>query len=312
MQRRQLLQLLATTPALSLAQVAGEELVIAANQTTIESAALLIQKIPGVRVVPVANGRVASGQLVAGTVDAATGSETQAIFNTFVRPELRVVLTLAECRYRMVARKSAGVLSSADLRGKRIAFTPGTSSHYFLVDMLRSVGLQMGDITSVLLEATEMPQALVERRIDAMAMWEPQPQVALELLGDDGVVLINPRPGAYVERFGINTTATVLADPRRRAMLVNAFRSISDMSRKLSASPATYWPALSKAIGMPVDVIEKVWPQFRFPASLQERPLLTTLATMDPWAAAHAKKDVRSPEAMAIFVDASVARDAGL
>jgi NitT/TauT family transport system substrate-binding protein len=156
------------------AHAAEDELVIAVNQTTLESAALLIQKIPGVRVKPMPTGRAASAQLIAGTVDAATGNETQALLSSVSRPELRVVLTLAECRYRVVGRRSAGIAGVADLRGKRIAYTPNTSSQYFLLDVLRSCGVAMGEITPVLLEPTEMPPALAEGRIDAMVVWEPQ------------------------------------------------------------------------------------------------------------------------------------------
>ncbi|HTQ99959.1 MAG TPA: hypothetical protein VMH83_08210, partial [Candidatus Acidoferrum sp.] len=120
MQRRHLLQLLAVTAAPKLVQAADAELRVAVNQTTIESAPFFIQQIPGIRVVPVPNGRVASAQLVSGMVDAATGSETQALLNSVLQPDLRIVLTLSECRYRIVARKSAGIQALADLRGKRV------------------------------------------------------------------------------------------------------------------------------------------------------------------------------------------------
>lgn len=312
MQRRHLLQLLAATPFLGPVHASEDEFVIAANQTTIESAALLIQKIPGVRVIPVASGRVASAQLVAGTVDASTGNETQATVNSFARPELRIVLTLAECRYRMVARRSAGILSTADLRGKRVAFTLGTSSQYFLFDVLRSAGLQMNDITPVILEPTDMPAALVDGRIDAMAMWEPQPEVALRRLGDDGILLRNPGQDAYFERFGINTTAAVLANPQRRAALVKAARSIADMSREISANPQAYIPALAKAIDTSPDVIEKVWPQFRFPARLEAQGLVTTLSRMEPWAAAYAKQQARPMSTLIAMVDDSISKEAAL
>ena len=183
-------------------------------------------------------GRAASAELVAGTADAATGNKTQALLSSVARPELRVVLTLAECRYRVVARWSAGITGVADLRGKRIAYTPNTSSQYFLLDLLRLGGVAMGEIVPVLLEPAEMPAALAEGRIDAMAIWEPQPQVALERLGGDAVVLANPAPDAYVERFGLNTTAAVLGDPGRRVVLVNALRAINQMSRRACREPA--------------------------------------------------------------------------
>jgi NitT/TauT family transport system substrate-binding protein len=315
MRRRTFLQALAATSATSavpLARAAGDELIIAVNQTTIESAALLIQKIPGVLVRPLPSGRAASAQLIAATADAATGNETQALLSSVARPELRVVLTLTECRYRMVARRSAGIATVADLRGKRIAYTPNTSSQYFLLDVLRSGGVGMDEITPALLEPTDMPPALAEGRIDAMAIWEPQPQVAIERLGSDAIVLTNPAPDAYFERFGLNTTAAVLGNPARRAVLVNALRAINQMSRQLAADPRPTLPALSRALDTPVAVIEKVWPQFRFTARLDADALLATFGAMEPWAAAGAKRPPRTAAALAQVMDGSAAREAGL
>ena len=293
MQRRHLLQLLAASSMLPLARAAEAELVIAVNQTTLESAPLLVQMIPGIRVVPVPNGRAASAQLVSGMADAATGSETQALLNSIAQPELRIVLTLSECRYRMIARRSAGITTIADLRGKRIAQTPGTSSQYFLADMLAQGGLSVADVTLVTLEGPDMPAAIVAKQIDAMAMWEPHAQNAISMLAEDHIVLTHPN--AYFERFNLNTTTAVLNDPQRRAVLVNAVKSIADFSRQFSAAPQAWLPTLAQAINTPVDVINAVWPQFTFPATLQAEPLLNMLDAMEPWAAELAQGAIINP-----------------
>jgi NitT/TauT family transport system substrate-binding protein len=312
MQRRQLLGWLAASPLISVARADETLMPVAVNQTTIESGPLLIGNPPGIRVVRLPNGRAASAQLVAGKVDAATGSETQATLSSVLQPQLRVILTLAECHYRMVGRRSAGINGIADLRGKRVAYTPATSSEFFLLGMLGSAGMSFSDITPVKLEPEAMPQALVQRRADAMAMWEPHPQNAIDLLGKDAVVLTDPRkpPHAYFERFNLNTTTAVLNDPRRRASLVRSVRAIAEVSQELTAHPRRYWPALSKAVNAPVHIIEKAWPQFRFPARLDTESLLSVIADMEPWAAALQKRQPRSRDALAAIMDPSVAREA--
>ena len=310
MQRRKLLQLLAAAAATPLVRAADAELVVAVNQTTIESAPFFIQRIPGIRVVPVANGRAASAMLVSGMADAATGSETQALLNSIAQPELRIVLTLAECRYRMVARRSAGIQGIIDLRGKRVAQTPGTSSIYFLVDMLRMVGLTTADVTLVTMEGPDMPAALASKQIDAMAMWEPHAQNALDLLGTDRMILTHPN--AYFERFNLNTTTKVLNQPERRAVLVAAVKAIAEVSRQLEKTPAPFMPALSTAINTPVNTIENVWSQFRFPARLDQTGLMEILGKMEPWAAEVAKRNSRPPQALAPLIDVSIVKEAGL
>jgi sulfonate transport system substrate-binding protein len=312
MQRRRLLQLVALSSTLGstlgsasrLARAATADLVVAVNQTTIESAPFFTQAIPGIRVVPVPNGRAASAQLVSGMVDAATGSETQVLLNSSAQPDLRIVLTVAECRYRMVARRSAGVSNIADLRGKRIAHTPGTSSQFFLVDMLRTAQLTVKDVTLVTLEGPDMPKALSEKQIDAMAMWEPHSQLAIDQLGNDAVELTHAN--AYFERFNLNTTASVLADPAKRVLLLNAMTAIRQESQRLSQSPKPLWPALAAAINTSEDIIGKVWPQFRFPATLDAEPLLALLTRMEPWAAEVGKRPPRDQATLAQLIDTSL------
>lgn len=313
MQRRQFLRhITAATASLALpqARAVDGELAIAVNQTTVESAPLLLRPIPGIRVVPVPNGRVASAQLVSGMVDAATGSETQALLNSVAHPELRIVLTLSECRYRMVARRSAGIQALADLRGKRIAQTPGTSSQYFLADMLAKAGLTVADVTLITMEGPDMPAALADKTIDAMAMWEPHAQNAMNRLGDDRMMLMHP--GAYFERFNLNTTTAVLNEPARRALLVKAVQAIAMVSKQLGADPAPWLPTLSQAIHTPPAVIAAVWPQFTFPARLRQSDLLDIITKMEPWAASVAKREVRSPSVLASLIDSSVAKEAGV
>jgi NitT/TauT family transport system substrate-binding protein len=313
MQRRQLLGLLAAAPLISVARAEQDLMPVAVNQTTIESGPLLIGNPPGIRVVRLPNGRAASAQLVGGQADAATGSETQATLSAVLQPQLRIILTLAECHYRMVGRRSAGIHGIADLRGKRIAYTPATSSEYFLRVMLQSAGLALADIVPVKLEPEAMPAALAQGQADAMAMWEPHPQNAINLIGKDAIVMTDPRkaPHAYFERFNLNTTTTVLNDPRRRAALVRSVRTIAEVSHELTANPRKHWPALSKAVNAPVDVIAKAWPQFSFPARLDTQSLLSVLTDMEPWAASVQKREPRSRETLAGMMDPSVAREAG-
>jgi NitT/TauT family transport system substrate-binding protein len=57
----------------------------------------------------------------AGQADVALNSETQALRGSVGNPDLRFIFTVAECPYRIVARRSAGIERLADLRGKRVA-----------------------------------------------------------------------------------------------------------------------------------------------------------------------------------------------
>ena len=110
--------------------------------------------------------------------DLAGQAETQALRISIENPNLRILMTVTEGVYRIVARRSAGIETLADLRGKRIGAFANTSSAYFLHRMLRSAGMTEADIQFVDLRPRDMTAAILEGRVDAIAIWEPESERA--------------------------------------------------------------------------------------------------------------------------------------
>ena len=284
---------------------ANAEIKIAVNATTIESAPVfLADPLPGVRLVAVPNGRTAMAQLLNGSVEAATGSETQMLLNSIAEPGIRIILTLAEARYRIIARRSASIRRVEDLRGKKVAATVNTSSQYFLREMLRKAGLLLEtDIHFVNLEGPDMPAALKRGDVDAVAIWEPHAQNSLEALGSDAVVLENS--SVYRERFNLNTTTKVLQDPDKRRALVDFVRAVlraSDRARNHSGETQIQ---LAPFINTPIATIARVWNQFRFPANLSG-DLPEVLGNVEIFVAAVQYRGFRPRASVATFIDTSV------
>jgi sulfonate transport system substrate-binding protein len=287
------------------AQPAESTLKIAVNMTTIESFPILAAaaRVHGVEILPSQNGRNAMAQLVSGNADAATGSETQALLNSVNDPRIRIILTLSECRYRIIARRSAGIRRLSDLRGKKIAVTLNTSSHYYLSRMLATAHLTERDIELVTLEGPDMPAALEKKSVDAVSIWEPHAQNSLSVLGNDAKVFENP--SAYTERFNLNTRADVLADPAKRAVLLKLGREIQGSSNEIRTHSAEMIPMLAAKIGYSERTVLAVWRQFTFPASLNGR-LGAALNDVEPWVAASQKRQPRRNTELADLMDFSI------
>ena len=288
---------------------AAAQLKIAVNATTIESAPIFLAKrIPGVEIVPVPNGRVAMAQLLHGDVDAATGSETQMLLNSIAEPGIRIILTLAEARYRIIARRSAGIHRIEDLRGKKVAATVNTSSLYFLREMLRKSGIMLDtDTHFVNLEGPDMPAALKRGDVDAIAMWEPHAQNSLEALGSDAVVLQNP--SVYRERFNLNTTTKALRDPDKRRALVSLTREALRASDRIRSHAGDAQMQLSPFLNTPPATIARVWEQFRFPANLP-RDLPEVLGDVEIFVAAVQSRQPRPRASLTALIDPSVLAEA--
>jgi len=85
----------------------------------------------------------------------------------------------------IVKRDRASVVSHTqyttlmDLKGKRIGFPAGTSSHLGLLVVLEASGLKESDVRMIPMDIDLLTSALVNDKIDAFAGWEPIPASAI-------------------------------------------------------------------------------------------------------------------------------------
>ena len=79
--------------------------------------------------------------------------------------------------------------SLADLKGKRVGFTKGSSAHNVIVMALEKVGLTYADITPVYLTPPDAGPAFANGSIDAWSIWDPY--FAIGETKQNGRILIN-------------------------------------------------------------------------------------------------------------------------
>src|SRR5688572_7506675 len=195
----------------------------------------------------------------AGRADLATNSETQALRGSVAHADLRFIFTVAECPYRIVARRSAGITRLADLRGKRVGTQLESSAAYFVESMLRTVGLAAEDVVSVPFMAhtdspiSELPEALKSGRIDAVALWEPQVQRAKLAVGNDAVEFVDP--AIYTEKFNLCTTQANLDNPALRAAIVAFVRTLVAAAERLKREPQIGLALVARAAKLNIETV---------------------------------------------------------
>src|SRR5258708_6172785 len=167
---------------------AAEKLRVGINVTTIETLPIyLAAEGPLAGALELTGG--ALPLLTEGKVDTVTNAETQALLRSTANPDIRVILTVAEYSYRIIARRSAGIATAADLRGKKIATQLNSSAHFYIVKTVRDAGLSETDVTVVGMRPPEMSAALARHDVDAVSIWEPAAEKSVAALGADAVVL---------------------------------------------------------------------------------------------------------------------------
>ena len=240
-------------------------------------------------------------------VELAGNAETQGLRVSVEHPDLRIIQTVVEGLYSVVARRSAGIAALKDLKGKRLGVTASTSAAYFAHKMLQRAGLGDTDVTLVSLAPNALPGALADKTVDAIAIWEPQASQGEAMLGQDVVVL--PGAGVYREIYNLNTTAAALADPARRARIVAYVKALAAASKVCADQPAKVWPLVAASSGFSEQTIASGWPHHRFGAALA-KDLLDVMEDEERWLAPQARRAPRSRAELAGLTDASVVQEA--
>lgn len=89
----------------------------------------------------------------------------------------------------VLGNKDKGVTSAADLKGKTVAATAGTSAEIILNLVLNKAGLTQNDINLVEMDANGIVSAMVSGNVDACATWDPSTVLIKNNLKDKIVVL---------------------------------------------------------------------------------------------------------------------------
>ena len=262
---------------------------------------------------PVGEGGIT--RITSGEADLATNAETQLLRESLTNPDLRIIMTVTESFYRLVARRSAGIETLADLKGKRVMLPRNTSANYFLVAMLRTVGLTEDDVELVNLPPAQgdqtgmdqMSDALARGDVDAISIWEPEPEDAIRRLGNDAVVLQDR--SVYREVFNLHARAPDLADPEKRRSIVTFVRAVADATEALQNDPAAHWPHVSSITGFTTEEISWGWPEMEFPVRIIP-DMLDVLEEEEVWVAKERNRAPRSRDELARFVDPSVLAEA--
>lgn len=89
----------------------------------------------------------------------------------------------------VMALKSHGIETAADLAGKKVGYASGTSSESILKQTLASADLTMDDIEAYEMDASGIVSAMTSGSLDACALWSPSTLAVEDELGDDVVKL---------------------------------------------------------------------------------------------------------------------------
>jgi ABC-type nitrate/sulfonate/bicarbonate transport system substrate-binding protein len=296
---------------------AASPLRIAGNLQTIESTPLVLAISNYSAPASLTSGGVAN----IASVDLALNAETQALRLFATNKDLRIIYTVCEVTYRLVASKKAGIRTLADLKGKKIGAFPSSSAAYFVERLLDVAGgLRSTDYTVVSgstcnaassCSSGTFPYMLAHGSVDAIGIWEPSAQLAIDAMGGPDNVVVFANKTVYREIFNLHATAAKLKDAATRRAIIAVVKGLNQAEQDFDKRPDSMYSVVAKATGMDVKTLKNVWPVHGWtgyhglPADL-----LDVLEAEDKWVAQLERRTVMARSTLAGLVDDSVFKEA--
>jgi NitT/TauT family transport system substrate-binding protein len=153
----------------------------------------------------------------------------------------------------------------------------------------------------------QMSDALQRGDVDAISIWEPEPDDAIRQLGEDAIVFQDR--SVYREVFNLHARAADLADPAKRRSIVAFVRALGAATAALKVDAEPYWAHVASITGFSVDEIAAGWPEMEFPVEIIP-DMLEVLVEEEPWVAKQQNREPRSREVLATLIDRSVVAEA--
>jgi sulfonate transport system substrate-binding protein len=164
--------------------------------------------------------------------------------------------------------KGSPIQDLAGLKGKRVGYVRATTSQYFLIRMLQSVGLGWGDIRPVALGVSDGAAAFENGALDAWAIYGFPIQRAI---ATNGARILKTALGFLSGNYLISAHVDALADPGR-AKAIGEYLRVIRRGYAWAAAHSDQWAeVIARDIGVPLEYVRD---QFQHRSAIYElRPV---------------------------------------
>ncbi len=149
--------------------------------------------------------------------------------------------------------KNSAMTGIADLKGKRVGYVRGTTSHYYLLRMLWAAGLQFSDIQAINLSPTDGAAAFRAGDLDAWAIYGYAIQFAL---AEGNARVLRTAEGILSGNYFVGASPAAIADPGLHAAIADYLQREAKGFAWLEAHKAQWCAALSPVIKVPLPFVQ--------------------------------------------------------
>ena len=226
-------------------------------------------------------GKPALQSLLDGKADLAISADTPVMFAVASGRRVAVVAVIGSSTRALaiVARRDRGIAVPADLAGKRIGLTRGTTADFFAYSFFETRGIGREEVTLVDLKPGDLPGAVASGAVDAVCAFQPALENAVIALGGNGVTFFDDT--IYSDIFCLSTTPEFAE--RRPEAVRRALRALLRAETFARENAVESRGLVVRAISMDPAFLEKLWGTLLLRVTL-DQTLLVSLEDQTRWA----------------------------
>lgn len=217
-------------------------------------------------------GAAATNALMKGKIELAAGSEFVIVGGALKKADIRsiAVIDRFENTY-IIGRADKGIKDIADLEGKKIAITRGTSPEFYLGRFLQLHGIGIEQVTLIDGTPAQSVEAIVSGSVDAVAIFQPEASTIIRTLDNNAVVW--PAQSGQFTYFNIFGTASWVAS--HPEVITRLLRALSQAEDYVARHPDEVKALVQKRLQYDDAYMNAIWTEHRFSLSLDQSLIIT-------------------------------------
>jgi sulfonate transport system substrate-binding protein len=196
-----------------------------------------------------AGGNLIVEAMSSGTLDFGGMSEIPPIFAAAGGAPLRVIAVLrGDVNNQVVlVPKNSSIASAAQFKGKRIGYVRSTTSHYFLIQLLKEHGLTFKDIEPVALLPQDGLAAFKSGQLDAWVIYG----LVVEFAKSQGARVLRTAKGYLSGNYVISASTQAIADPVKHQAVGDYLQRVAKVYDWINRNPEKWAARSGQIAGVP-------------------------------------------------------------
>ena len=196
-----------------------------------------------------AAGNLIVEALSADSLDCGSMSEIPPIFAAASGAPLKVIAVLrGDVNNQVVlVPKNSAISDPAQFKGKRIGYARSTTSHYFLIKLLKEHGLTFKDIQPVALAPQDALAAFQSGQLDAWVIYG----LVVELAKNQGARVLRTADGYLSGNYVISASTKAIADPLKHAAIGDYLQRLAKVYDWINRNPQPWAQKSGQLAGVP-------------------------------------------------------------